>query len=441
MLTSLRNDETDFRTFVPTPRGWVGWRGFVVDSKLRESEFITSFTLRPVDGPLFRHRPGQHLTLLLDIEGRPRLKRSYSISSPPNDDFYRISVKREALGVASNWLHNTVQPGHVLPAMAPRGTFALPKCPKRPIVLVSAGVGVTPMISMLGALADKTPGVPVHFVQCTANGSTHAFGEHVRGLAARHEWLTASTFYSRPRSEDVAGRDFDRAGRMDMAWLAAHTPLAEADYYICGPRGFMRRFAAGLANAGVSHRQIHTEFFGPVEDLFDDAVDFEAPLAAPSAADEARRVSRAEGARPFDEQDIGRTLLTTAADAVIASDRAGHIMFWNSGAERIFGFRPDEAVGRTLDLIIPEPFRERHWQGYRAVVESGHSRYGAGDILAVPGLHKDGHRISLEFTIAPLKGPDGSTVGMVSTMRDVTRRFEETKALKKRIAELGGEGA
>src|SRR5690606_18948220 len=99
----------------------------------------------------------------------------------------------------------------------------------------------------------------------------------------------------------------------------------------------------------------------------------------------------------------------------------------------------DEAVGRTLDLIITEPFRERHCRGYRAVMKNGVSGYGTGDILAVPGRHKDGHRISLEITITALKRRVGAIVGMVATMRDVTRRFEETKALKRRIAELGGD--
>jgi PAS domain S-box-containing protein len=202
----------------------------------------------------------------------------------------------------------------------------------------------------------------------------------------------------------------------------------------------MRRFAVGLTKAGVPKRQLHTEFFGPIEDLFDDEVDFETPLAAPSIVD-TPKVLHKYAPPAFTEEDIGRTLLLSASDAVIASDRAGHIVVWNSGAERIFGHKAADVVGRTLDLIIPEPFRERHWQGYRAVIESGVSRYGAGDVLAVPGQHKDGHRISLEFTISPLKDVNGTIAGMVATMRDVTRRFEETKALKRRIAELGGENA
>lgn len=439
MLTSLRGD-MDVKSFACARPNWAGWRDLVVEARVRESEFITSFTLRPADGPALLHRPGQHLTLLLDIEPRLRLKRSYSISSAPNDGFYRISVKREALGAASNWLHNKAEPGTVISAMAPRGTFVLQKQPKRPILLISGGVGITPMISMVGALAERGADVPVHVVHCTSNGSTHAFGDVLRDAAQHHPWLSVSTFYSRPLHADAKGRDFDHAGRIDMAWLKAHTRFAEADIFLCGPRPFMRRFAVGLTRAGVPKRQLHTEFFGPIEDLFDDEVDFEKPLAAPSIVD-TPKVLHKYAPPAFTEEDIGRTLLLSASDAVIASDRAGHIVVWNSGAERIFGHKAVEAVGRTLDLIIPEPFRERHWQGYRAVIESGVSRYGAGDVLAVPGQHKDGHRISLEFTISPLKDVNGTIAGMVATMRDVTRRFEETKALKKRIAELGGEDA
>src|SRR5688500_17625403 len=134
MLTSLRDRNMESRISAPTPRGWAGWRDFAVQAKTRESDFVTSFTLRPVAGAGLRHQAGQHLTLLLDIEGRPRLKRSYSISSPPNDETYRISVKREALGAASNWLHNKVEPGTVISAMAPRGTFVLPHSAKRAII-------------------------------------------------------------------------------------------------------------------------------------------------------------------------------------------------------------------------------------------------------------------------------------------------------------------
>nr|WP_246548976.1 PAS domain S-box protein [Ancylobacter oerskovii] len=131
-------------------------------------------------------------------------------------------------------------------------------------------------------------------------------------------------------------------------------------------------------------------------------------------------------------------MIDSAADAVVASDRDGRIIMWNAGAARIFGFAEDEALGQSLDIIIPEPFRARHWEGYAETVASGKSRYGAGDLLAVPGLTKDGRRISLEFTIVLLKDAAGRVRGMASILRDVTRRFEETRALKKELAALKG---
>nr|WP_246547698.1 PAS domain S-box protein [Ancylobacter defluvii] len=131
-------------------------------------------------------------------------------------------------------------------------------------------------------------------------------------------------------------------------------------------------------------------------------------------------------------------MIDGAADAVVASDREGRIVMWNPGAARIFGFSEAEALGQSLDIIIPEPFRARHWEGYAETVASGKSRYGAGDLLAVPGLTKDGKRISLEFTIVLLKDAAGQVRGMASVLRDVTRRFEETRALKKELAALRG---
>jgi PAS domain S-box-containing protein len=131
---------------------------------------------------------------------------------------------------------------------------------------------------------------------------------------------------------------------------------------------------------------------------------------------------------------LGKALLATASDAIIATDRDGRIVFWNPGAERIFGFTEREAVGRSLDLIIPENLRARHWEGFRHVMETGNSRYGHGDLLSVPGLASDGRRISVEFTIVMLR--DGERItGTVAVMRDVTKHFEEVRELKRRLAE------
>ena len=127
-------------------------------------------------------------------------------------------------------------------------------------------------------------------------------------------------------------------------------------------------------------------------------------------------------------------MLGAASEAIVFTDREGVIRFWNPGAERLFGFAAEEAVGRPVDIIIPEPQRARHWAGFRRVMETGESRYGQGDLLAVPGLRQDGSRVSLEFTIVPLRAPEGHVEGMAAVLRDVTRRFEETRALRRELA-------
>ncbi len=132
---------------------------------------------------------------------------------------------------------------------------------------------------------------------------------------------------------------------------------------------------------------------------------------------------------------VAEAILSAAADAVVATDRDGIIRVWNPGAERIFGHRAHEALGRSLDLIIPDRLRPRHWEGFHRVMATGESHYGAGDLLSVPGLHKDGQRISLEFTIVPLKDAQGRMQGLAAVMRDVTSRFEEIRGLKKKLAD------
>ena len=133
---------------------------------------------------------------------------------------------------------------------------------------------------------------------------------------------------------------------------------------------------------------------------------------------------------------IGDAILSAQADAIIAADREGAIIFWNPGAERIFGYASAEAVGRSLDIIIPLRLRKRHWDGYRRVMETGESRYGQGDVLAVPGTAKNGRRLSLEFTIVPLRDDSRGLIGLAAIMRDVTERFEEIRALKRRVADM-----
>lgn len=132
---------------------------------------------------------------------------------------------------------------------------------------------------------------------------------------------------------------------------------------------------------------------------------------------------------------LGEAILSTRSDAIVAADQDGVVRFWNPGAERLFGYSADEVTGRSLDLIIPERLRGRHWEGFQRVMATGESRYGEADLLSVPALRKDGAAISVEFTVVPLRS-GGRMIGMGAIMRDVTKRFEEARALRRKLAEL-----
>jgi PAS domain S-box-containing protein len=131
---------------------------------------------------------------------------------------------------------------------------------------------------------------------------------------------------------------------------------------------------------------------------------------------------------------LAKAVLSTSSDAIIAADKDGIIRFWNPGAERIFGYTRDAAIGQSLDIIIPERLRKRHWDGYHQVIRGRESRYGHGDVLAVPGIKQDGAGVSIEFTIVPLRDEAGELTGLAAIMRDVTKRFEEMRTLKQKLA-------
>ena len=133
-------------------------------------------------------------------------------------------------------------------------------------------------------------------------------------------------------------------------------------------------------------------------------------------------------------------IVRAAADAIVYADAAGMIRFWNASAERLFGYGAAEAVGRSLDLIIPEQLRGRHWEGFRRVMQTGKSRYGAGDLLGVPAQRKDGARLSVEFTIVPLRDAAGRMLGMAAILRDMTQRFNEMKALREQLTAASDQG-
>ena len=261
-----------------------------------ESVNVRSFYLEPGgDEPLPAHVAGQFLPLELHPPGSAGpIRRTYTISNAPDGRQLRLSIKREPApapelppGVSSSYFHDEVGAGTTLRALDPRGTFHLDAESCRPVVLLSAGVGITPMIAMLEQLVrDEShcgPGRRIWFVHGARNGGEHAFAGHVRDLAARARCVTAHVAYSAPSGEDVAGRDYDHAGRVDVELLKSILPLDDYDFYVCGPTGFMTAVYEDLRSLNVAAERIHYEFFGPAAKLGETEVDTDAiPADAPS---------------------------------------------------------------------------------------------------------------------------------------------------------------
>jgi nitric oxide dioxygenase len=264
-----------YRDLAAKPGGWNGWREFVVESVTTESEVIRSFVLVPADGgPVLRHQPGQYLGFLFDLPDHGVLKRNYSISCAPNDRAYRITVKREGrpgepAGIVSNWLHDGAKAGTVLRAAPPAGDFFLDGAAEDPVVLVSGGVGLTPMMSMLETIARTTPRRPTWYVHGAQNGRVHAMRDRVRELTVGNENLRLHTFYAEPVAEDRPGKHYDVQGLITAEWLVRQTPHEAATYYLCGPKPFLAALVVGLQRQGVPAERIRFEFFGPADELLE----------------------------------------------------------------------------------------------------------------------------------------------------------------------------
>ena len=248
---------------VSPPPAWAGFRPLAVTAVNRESDSVTSVSLAdPAGAALPPPQPGQFLTLRLNVAaGTQPLLRSYSLSGAPGAGSYRISVKREAHGAGSQFVHDQVRPGDQLEAAAPRGTFVL-QPGERPVLLVSAGVGATPVLAMLHALAAEGSGREIWWLHGARNRAEEPFAGESRsllaGLAHGHRYVC----YSHPGRGEVPGRDYQTAGRLSASMLAGLALPADADAYICGPAGFMAELSAALTTLGLDRTRVHTEIFG-----------------------------------------------------------------------------------------------------------------------------------------------------------------------------------
>ena len=254
-------EEAAYAAGAAVPGGWRGARAFRVARRVVESEEIVSFHLRPEDGgalPAFR--PGQYIGLRLVLDGE-EVRRNYSLSAAPNGEEYRISVKRHATGRVSRHLHEQVREGDRLELFPPAGEFVLNDSDK-PLVLIGAGVGVTPLLAMLEAALPG--GRPIRFIHCARHAGVQAFRQQVEALAGRHPQLEAFFCYSAPRAGDRA----DANGRLDAQRLAAWLPAErDLDAYFLGPKSFMAQVKRQLRELGVPQEQCHYEFFGPAQAL------------------------------------------------------------------------------------------------------------------------------------------------------------------------------
>jgi ferredoxin-NADP reductase/MOSC domain-containing protein YiiM/ferredoxin len=250
------------------PPAWPGFRRLTVIGIDHESDSVISIRLEDAaPAPLPAARPGQYLTVRIQPvdEGRSLL-RNYSLSGPPDAGYYRITVKRERDGAVSGYLHSRLVVGDQLDIAAPRGTFILDRT-NAPVLLISAGIGATPVLAMLHALAEEQSDREVWWLHGARNRRDHSFAAEAQSLLASLPNVRSHVYYSRPDPNDCEGRDFDTTGRLTPSVLAELEPPRDAEAYLCGPMSFMEEISAGLAAFGLDAAHIRTEPFGPAPGL------------------------------------------------------------------------------------------------------------------------------------------------------------------------------
>jgi ferredoxin-NADP reductase/ferredoxin len=256
------------------PPAWPGFRQLKVSRINRESASVVSLTLTPADNrPLVAALPGQFIILRIQPKpDSPVLLRNYSLSDLPSADRYRLSVKLEQNGAASTYLHNQVRLGDLLNVAAPRGNFTLQPGAK-PVVLLSAGVGATPVLAMLHSLAREISPREVWWLFGARNGDEHPFAKESYDLIKALPHGRRFIAYTRPRSGDRLGLHFNYVGQITVKVLEKLGTPSDADFYLCGPAGFLRDLREGLVAWGVSDDRVHTEIFGPGKPMTPGVVD------------------------------------------------------------------------------------------------------------------------------------------------------------------------
>jgi len=261
--TTLGNPGLAFEEQAPA---WPGFRQMRVAHIHKESDHVTSFILAPIDGqPLPVFQAGQFVVLRLHLDpDKPPVLRSYSLSDLPVSGHFRISVKNEWNGIGSSFLCNRTREGDVLEVSAPRGSFTL-RPGQSPVVLLSAGVGATPVMSMLHILAAEPSQREVWWIYGARNRVDHPFAEESRSLLKQLSRGRGYIVYSRPAATDRVGTDFDAPGHIDTALLERVGVSRNSDFYLCGPSSFLQNMRDGLQNWGVLTGNVHTEIFGSLE--------------------------------------------------------------------------------------------------------------------------------------------------------------------------------
>jgi ferredoxin-NADP reductase/MOSC domain-containing protein YiiM len=247
---------------------WPGFKPLRVARVARESESVTSFFLAAVDGqPLPLYQPGQFIVLRLNIDsGKPATLRSYSLSDMPGTGHFRISVKNESNGIGSSYLCNRISSGDLLDVSAPRGVFTL-RAGEGPVVLISAGVGATPVMSMLHALASEDSQREIWWIQGARNAAEHSFAKESQSLLTQLSRGNRYVVYSKPASSDLVEKDFDARGHIDVDLLNKIGVSRVGDFYLCGPTSFLQSMRDGLRDWGVADGNVHMEVFGTLEGM------------------------------------------------------------------------------------------------------------------------------------------------------------------------------